>query len=61
MARAVAASSTAVDTPETTWQTSSRSTAPRSMRHAMAVIRRSTEGSWEHRAPKPTWPSGFTE
>lgn len=61
MARAVAASSTAAETPVTTWQPSSSCTAHRSVRHDSRVIRPRTAGIWAHIRWKETSASGLTE
>ena len=61
MAPAIAASSTAAAMPVTSWQTSRRTTARRSMSHDILAMRRSTEGSCPQRLRKETSPSGLME
>lgn len=61
MARAVAASSTAAETPVTTWQPSRSCTARRSVRHDSRAIRPGTAGIWTHIRRKETVGSGLTE
>lgn len=59
MAREVAPSSTAAASPITIWQTSSRRTEPRSIRHAIRQVCPSTDGSRPHICRNEAPPSGF--